>query len=105
VGLVATNRNGEDERDPPPERLDDLVRELDGPADDEHPDVSVTHESGWSLSGFPSRLVIWENVEEPAAPERRVEGVTRDQVRQLFDAVARGDVAFVESFLDDVASD
>jgi hypothetical protein len=53
---------------------------------------------------IPSGLVIWGNVEE-SAPERRVEGVTRDQLRQLFDAVARRDVAFVESFLDDVASD
>jgi hypothetical protein len=69
VGFVATNRNGEMERDPSPERIDDLVRELDGPEDDEHPDVSVDHESGWSLSAFPSGLVILGNAEESALNE------------------------------------
>jgi len=91
------------ERDPTPERLDDLVRELDGLEDDEHPDVAVAHESGWSLSAFPSGLVVWENLEEPTT-ERRVRGVLRNQVRQLFDAVARGDVPLVETFLDDIES-
>jgi hypothetical protein len=103
VGFIATNRNGAMERDPSPERLDDLVRELDGPEDIEHGDVSVAHESGWALSAFPSGLVIWQNLEE-RAPERRVEAVTRDQVRRLFDGVARGDFAFVESSLDEAES-
>src|SRR5947208_17176177 len=87
------------ESDPPLERLDALVRELDGPDDPEHPDVAVTHESGWTLSAFPSGLVIWENVEAEAADERRASGVSREQVRVLLGAVAQGDFAFVESFL------
>lgn len=40
-----------------------LLEEL-ATADREHTDVSVQHESGWTLSVFPSRRVVLENIEE-----------------------------------------
>lgn len=86
---------------PPLEALDALVRELDGPEDPEHPDVSVTHESEWSLSAFPSGLVIWGNFEE--ADERRVERVSREQIVALFKELAAGDLAAVDALLDRIA--
>jgi len=53
VNFSTTDRKGAMEIDPTPERLDALVRDLDEIEDDEHPDVAVAHESGWSLSALP----------------------------------------------------
>jgi hypothetical protein len=50
------------ERDPPIARLRELLQSLDID-DKEHPDVALTHESGWCLSAFPSGLLVWENDE------------------------------------------
>lgn len=33
---------------------------------EEHPEVSLVHGSGWSLSVYPDKFVVWENVEEPS---------------------------------------
>lgn len=63
--------------------------------DIEHPDVCLTHESGWSLSAFPSGLLVWENVESDAAP-RHMSGVSRERVLSLWLALAAGDIAQVE---------
>jgi hypothetical protein len=54
VSFSITHRDGSMERDPPTPALDALIRELDAAEDDEHPDVAVQHESGWSLSAFSS---------------------------------------------------
>lgn len=45
-----------------------MLAELDGPVNDDHPDVSRSHESEWCLSAFPSGLLIWEDVEEDDEP-------------------------------------
>ena len=34
----------------------------------EHPDVSLTHESGWSISVFSTGLLVFENVESREGP-------------------------------------
>ena len=102
VAFHTTHRDGSLDDNPPLEALEALVRELDGPEDPEHPDVSVTHESEWSLSAFPSGLVIWGNFEE--SDERRVEGVSRKHVVALFKEVAAGDLANVDATLDRIAS-
>ncbi len=36
--------------------------------DPEHPDVSLSHESGWCLSAFSGGLVVFENVESGDGP-------------------------------------
>src|SRR4051812_48452962 len=48
---------------PSPGEIAVLLAELDGPEDDEHPDVWIDHESGWGLSSFSSGLPVWENSE------------------------------------------
>lgn len=77
--------------------LDPLVAELDGPDDAEHPDVSVTHESGWALSAFPSGLLVWENIDSDGPGAHRA-SVDRIEVRRLFGLLARDDVGAVASF-------
>lgn len=72
-----------------------LLAELDD-ADDEHPDVSVIHESEWALGAFPSGKVIWENVEEDDEP-RHMDGLSRAEQGRLFECVIRGDLATVQA--------
>ncbi|MFI6050982.1 hypothetical protein ACIBCO_12955 [Streptomyces violascens] len=74
---------------------------LDGlaDADDEHPDVSLTHENGWSLSAFPSGellWLLWENLDDPDAAPRQVSGVSKDEVLRLFGLLATGDTAEID---------
>ena len=68
-----------------------LVAELNGPEDAEHADVAVSHPSGWSLSAFPSGLVVWENVESDAPVSHR-SAVSRDEVQRLFELLSSGDL-------------
>ncbi|MFE9401834.1 hypothetical protein ACFYNY_08665 [Streptomyces sp. NPDC006530] len=74
---------------------------LDGlaDADDEHPDVSLTHENGWSLSAFPSGellWLLWENLDAPDAPPRQLSGVSKDEVLRLFGLLAKGETEEIE---------
>ena len=64
----------------------------------EHPDVAVTHESGWTLTAFESGLLIWENVESERAQPRHRRGVAREELRRLFTSVARDDLRTVEDY-------
>lgn len=74
--------------------LDSLVAELDEADDAEHPDVSVTHESGWALSAFSSGLVVWENIEGDGPAVHRA-SMDRVEVRRLFGLLASDDVEAV----------
>ncbi|MFF9098852.1 hypothetical protein ACF1AX_37795 [Streptomyces sp. NPDC014802] len=83
-----------DEPDPETMRrvLDGLVQ-----ADDEHPDVSLTHESGWSLSAFGDGLLVWENPDEDSMAPGEMRDVSREGVLRLFGLLASGDIASVEA--------
>ncbi|MGW1019597.1 hypothetical protein [Streptomyces niveus] len=58
---------GEAFDEPDETRIREILAELSY-ADEEHPDVSLKHESGWVLSVFPDKFVRWENA-EPGRPE------------------------------------
>ena len=78
-----------------PESLERLIAELDQ-ADGEHTDVSIQDEAGWCLSAFASGLVVWENVESDAEPER-LDGQSRADMLVLFDDLRRGDLDAVRA--------
>ena len=77
---------------------------LDGlaDADDEHPDVSLTHENGWSLRAFPSGELLWllwenlDHADDPDASPRQLSGVSKEEVLRLFGLLATGDTAEIE---------
>jgi hypothetical protein len=83
------------EADPPLESLDLLLGELET-SDPEHPDVAVSHESGWTLSVFPSGRVIYENVEDLGQQPRQLV-LDRSLVMILCRALVAGDLARLES--------
>jgi hypothetical protein len=76
-----------------------MRRVLDGlaAADDEHPDVSLSHESGWSLSAFASGLLLWENAEDDSVPPGQLRAVDREEILRLFGLLASGDIAAIET--------
>jgi len=78
--------------------IDDLIGELDQAGDSEHPDVAVSADDGWTLSAFPSGLVVWENVESPGHEPRHAHDVARPDLRRLLLAVGTSDLGQVENF-------
>jgi hypothetical protein len=77
--------------------LEDLVAELDGPSDHEHPDVAVEHvESGWVISAFQSGRLVCEQAEGDRQP-RHLVGAARSQVLQVFNHVAQGEIELVKA--------
>jgi hypothetical protein len=89
------HRFGECVTNPPLDTLDSLYAELEID-DDEHPSVSVQHESEWSLEAFPGGLLIWENVEDGNHP-RHLKSVAKEKTIDLWRKLAAGDIEAVDS--------
>lgn len=90
-------RQGEFYANPDISAVDRVLDELDGPQDPEHPEVALSHESGWTLSAFPNGSVVWENVESDSEPRHRHD-VDRGEIRQLWLALAAGRITDVDEF-------
>ena len=73
---------------PSVDRMREILTELDAGNDDEHPSVSLTHDSEWSISAFPDGLVIWENASEDVACHML--HVSRSRVLELWTLLAEG---------------
>lgn len=84
-----------DEREPTVTRLREVLAEFDA-EDDEHPSVSLTHESEWSLGAYSGGLLVWENVEVGDNP-RHMNGVTRERVLELWAKLAEGRIDELEA--------
>ena len=83
-----------DEPDP-----ETMGRVLDGlaDADDEHPDVSLSHESGWCVSAFRDGLLVGEKPDDDSVPPGEIREVTREETLRIFGLLASGDIASVEA--------
>jgi hypothetical protein len=88
-----TTRWGGDEAEPSTDRLREVLRELDAD-DDEHPSVSLTHESEWSLGAYPGGLLIWENLEH--GEPKHMNQVPRDRILELWILLSEGRVEEIE---------
>lgn len=92
---TATHRDGSMEPSPSAESLTRLLAELDGRDDPKHGDVSVSHESGWTLSAFCSGRVVFENVEDDSVAPQHMYKVPRSDALALFERLINGDVEAV----------
>jgi hypothetical protein len=91
MSFYIRHRFGGNDRDPPLESIDELLRELDeDPDDHEHPSVSVVHESDWALAVYSNGLVTLENVEDLEIDPRHMTIKRRDEARPLLRALAQG---------------
>jgi len=86
--------NGDSEVDVPIDKLPELYDELSG-ADDEHTDVSLTHESEWCLSAFKSGLLVWENVAGDGEP-KHMRDVASEKTLSLWKLLANGEIQEIE---------
>lgn len=82
-------------REPTLARMREVLSELDS-EDIEHPGVSLTHESEWSLGAYPGGTLTWENVDAADNP-RHMNGVTRERVLALWSKLAEGKIAEIEA--------
>lgn len=89
-----THLNGAMESNLATSRFHELLDEL-ADADAEHTDVSVTHESEWSLSIFRDGRAILEHLEEGDIFHRNA--VERAELIDLMVAVAEGRIAEARS--------
>ena len=96
MAFSVMGRGGEMFHTPDVATIDRVLAELDEPTDEEHPDVALTHESGWCLSAFRSGGLTWENV-EGIEEARHLDAVSRAEVKRLWLALAAGDLSEVES--------
>ena len=88
-------RWGDSDENPSVEQMREALAELDV-EDVEHPDVALIRESGWSLGAYPSGLLVWEDLSAGNEP-RHMRGVTRKRVLELWQILARGDIAAVDA--------
>lgn len=97
MSFHVTDRYGQDEdEDVCPARMRELLVSLGAPDDDEHADVSLTHESEWSLGVFPGGLVVWENVAGDGDPKHMV-GVSLERTLGLWQKLAAGQITEVDA--------
>lgn len=84
-----TIRNGSEE---------EMRTAIDGlrDADAEHPEVSLKHASGWTLSYFSSGRLTWEDVGADG-PARHMANVLPDRVLLLWKKLAAGDLSAIET--------
>ena len=78
--------------------IEALLAELEGDPDEEHPDVSVTHETGLSVSLFQSGLAVLENVEDGSFEPKHLVFADRTEPLSLMRLVARGDISVLEQW-------
>ena len=93
MGYHLTRRWGDDESEASLDRMIEALAELDI-EDAEHPDASLTHDSEWSLSAYSNGTLVWENLEE--GNPRHMTGVSREQILDLWQKLAIGDLRSIE---------
>ena len=86
MSFFAYDRLGNPIQNPSEQQMRDMLASL-AVQDNEHPDVSLNHASGWCLSAFGSGLLVWENVEEGNGPWH-MRSVAPEQVLRLWLALA-----------------
>lgn len=93
MSYLVNTRWGDSESLPSVDRMREVLAELDVD-DDEHPSVSLAHDSEWTLSAFPDGLVIWENAELDVA--QHMLHVSRSKVLELWTKLAEGQIEAVK---------
>ena len=89
MSCFACDRRGATIESPASPVLQERLASLHGMSDPEHPEVSRTHESGGSLSAFPSGLIVFENVETGEGPWH-LPNVSAERVVDYWAALAEG---------------
>jgi hypothetical protein len=92
----ATDRMGASIPEPSEKKMKESLSSLSR-FDPEHPDVSLIHESEWSLSVFGSGLVVFENVETDEGPWHMISVPVSDTLK-LWHLLAEGNLDELKQF-------
>lgn len=77
--------------------ISSLIGELDGPIDDEHPDVSVTDdETAWIVSAFQEGILVLENLDDSDVQPCHLQHVPRADMVRVMGMLVRGDLAALQ---------
>ena len=88
MSCFACTRSGATIPEPSAEEMVALLESLRLESN-EHPDVSLIHESGWSISAFRSGIVWLENTETGDGPWH-MRGLSFDSMLELWGQLAEG---------------
>lgn len=95
MSYFAYDRMGRTVSSPSPAEMSSLLASLAQP-DPEHPDVSLSHESGWCLSVFVSGLVVLENAETGEGPWH-MRLATPQHALHLWQLLSDGNIATIQA--------
>jgi hypothetical protein len=95
MSFFVETRWGGSETAPSIGRMRQILKEL-AQKDPEHPDVWLTHESGWTLSVSETGLVVWDNLEANDNKPRHMVGVDRERALWMWIQLSRGDLGSIE---------
>lgn len=90
MGFTIMHLSGAMEANPPDGALEDLLEEL-ADADEDHVDVAVSNEDGWTLSVMANGNLVWENIETLDGPQH-LPAPGPEAALALMHAVANGDL-------------
>lgn len=94
-----TDRDGITELSPPAERLREIIESVNEPdaGDEASPEVWLSHTSGWTLSYFPSGLMLLENDHSQSEP-RALPGVGASLALTLWQLLANDQITELRRF-------
>jgi hypothetical protein len=90
------NIMGESIDEPDEQGIREVLAEL-WDADGEHFDISLVHESGWSLSVYPDKNLVWENVNEGEGRSRELALDSWQGVVDVLLKLSQGEISTLNS--------
>ncbi len=97
MSYFVTSRWGAEDSEPSEDRLREVLAELDTvPDDEEHGEVSLSHESGWTLSLSIGGTLVWEDIESDDAAPRHMTDVSKEKTLGLWLRLADSDFDAIE---------
>ncbi|MFF4904213.1 hypothetical protein ACFY2T_05075 [Streptomyces sp. NPDC001260] len=96
MSYFMNNAMGESLDEPTEAEIREILTELQN-TDTEHFDVSLIHESGWSLSVYPDRTLVWENVNDGGVEPLELALESWHGVTDALLKLSRGDISAVIS--------
>jgi hypothetical protein len=96
MSYFMNNIMGESIDEPDEQGIREVLAEL-WDADGEHFDISLVHESGWSLSVYPDKNLVWENVNEGEGRSRELALDSWQGVVDVLLKLSQGEISTLNS--------
>lgn len=91
-----TDAYGISEINPSTPRLKEIIKSVQQADEADYPDVSLIHDSGWTLTYSASKVLLWENLDRPGKRQRFLRDMEPDRVLELWCKLAEGKIEEIE---------